>query len=99
MYLPDCNRYMISQSLRQWLSGKESACQCRRHSSIPGLGRFLGRGNGNPLSFLDTLRPWLLRRKQQCKTLFPPFALFLPPPCCQTLFMVTGPEAPTGAMS
>ena len=32
-------------------SGKESACQCRRHrelASIPGLGRFPGGGHGNP---------------------------------------------------
>ena len=25
--------------LSWWLSGKESTCQCRRHGSIPGLGR------------------------------------------------------------
>ncbi|CAN0527361.1 unnamed protein product [Rangifer tarandus platyrhynchus] len=34
--------------------GKESACQCRRckrHSSIPRLGRFPGGGNGNPLQY------------------------------------------------
>ena len=33
-------------------SGKESACQCRRHkrySLIPGLGRSPGEGNGNQL--------------------------------------------------
>ena len=33
-------------------SGKEPACQCRRlkrHSSIPGLGKSPGEGNGNPL--------------------------------------------------
>ena len=36
-------------------SGKEPACQCRldvRHtSSIPGLGRSPGEGNGNPLQY------------------------------------------------
>ena len=35
-------------------SGKESACQCRRHkrcSSIPGSGRSPGGGNGNPLQY------------------------------------------------
>ena len=32
----------------QWLSGKESACQCRRRSSVPGSGRFPGEGNDNP---------------------------------------------------
>ena len=35
-------------------SGKESACQCRKHrdvGSIPGLGRSPGRDNGNPLQY------------------------------------------------
>ena len=32
-----------------WLSGKESACQCRRLGSDPGLGRAPGEGSGNPL--------------------------------------------------
>ena len=32
-----------------WLSGKESAYQCRRCSSTPGSGRSPGEGNGNPL--------------------------------------------------
>ena len=32
-----------------WLSGKESACNAGNMSSIPGLGRSLGEGNGNPL--------------------------------------------------
>ena len=35
-------------------SGKEPTCQCRRHKrhgSIPGLGRSLGAGNGNPLQY------------------------------------------------
>ena len=34
--------------LSRQLSGKESACQCRRLGSIHGLGRFPGKGNGNP---------------------------------------------------
>ena len=36
------------------LSGKESACQCRRCKRlnlIPGLGRYPGEGNGNPLQY------------------------------------------------
>ena len=33
------------------MSAKESACQCRRHGSIPGSGRFPGGGNGNPLQY------------------------------------------------
>ena len=35
-------------------SGKEPACQCKRHrytSSIPRLGRSPGRGHGNPLQY------------------------------------------------
>ena len=30
-----------------WLSAKESACNAGDLSSIPGLGRSLGKGNGN----------------------------------------------------
>ena len=36
-----------AMGLPWWLSSKESACQCR--GLIPGSGRFLGEGNGNPL--------------------------------------------------
>ena len=38
----------------RWLSGKESACQCRRHRRCrfdPWSGRSLGGGNGNPLRY------------------------------------------------
>jgi len=31
--------------------GKETACSARDLSSIPGLGRSLGGGNGNPLQY------------------------------------------------
>ena len=39
--------------LPQWLSGKEFACNAdaRDAGSIPGLGRSLGEGNGNPLQY------------------------------------------------
>ena len=37
--LPILQEYILSFGLPWWLRGKESACQCRRHSSIPGLGR------------------------------------------------------------
>ena len=43
--------------LPKWLSGKKkkkkkkSTCQCNRHGSIPGSGRSLGGGNGNPLQY------------------------------------------------
>ena len=42
--LPDC----------RWRTGKESACQCKRHrdaGSISGSGRAPGVGNGNPLQY------------------------------------------------
>ena len=32
-----------------WLSGKESSCQGKWHSSIPGSERSPGEGNSNPL--------------------------------------------------
>ena len=34
-----------------WLSGEESACYAGDKSSIPGLGRSLGEGNGNPFQY------------------------------------------------
>ena len=34
-----------------WLSGKESACNTGDASSIPGLGRSPGEGNGYPLQY------------------------------------------------
>ena len=37
------------EGLPRWLSGKESACQCR--SSIPGVGRSPGEVNGSPLQY------------------------------------------------
>ena len=39
---------MTHLGLPGWLSGKESACQCRDTGSIPGS-RSPGEGNGNPL--------------------------------------------------
>ena len=47
--------------LPRWLSGKESACQCRRHRDvrlIPEMGRFPGVGNGNPLQYYCLEIPW-----------------------------------------
>ena len=40
----------VSSGLPRWLSGKESAFQCRC-GSIPGSGRSLGVRNGNPLQY------------------------------------------------
>ena len=40
---------VLAPGLTWWLSGKESACQSRRHGSIPRLGRSPGGGNGKPL--------------------------------------------------
>ena len=42
----------INGGVTRWHSDKETACQCRRHKrcgSIPGLGRSLEVGDGNPL--------------------------------------------------
>ena len=37
--------------LPSWLSGKESACQCRRHGFDPWVGKIPWRRNGNPLQY------------------------------------------------
>ena len=42
----------------RWLSGKESACTAGDMGSIPGPGRSLAEGNGNPLQFLAWEIPW-----------------------------------------
>ena len=42
--------HAIIIGLSRWLSGKESACQAGDTGSIPGSGRSLGKGNGNPLT-------------------------------------------------
>ena len=34
-----------------WLSGKEPICQAGDADLVPGLGRFPGEGNGNPLHY------------------------------------------------
>ena len=39
------------RGLPQWLSGKESTCQCRRQGSIPGSGRSPRGEHGNPLQY------------------------------------------------
>ena len=52
----------IQKGLPQWLSGKEFACNLvvtGDASSIPGLGRPLGGGHGNPLQEILSWRiPW-----------------------------------------
>ena len=44
---------MILQALGlpRWLSGKESACQCKRRGSDSWVGIPPGGGNGNPLQY------------------------------------------------
>ena len=34
-----------------WLSGEESACQCRRHGFDPWVKKIPGEGNGYPLQY------------------------------------------------
>ena len=37
--------------LHRWLSGRQFACNAGDAGSIPGWGRSLGEGNGNPLQY------------------------------------------------
>ena len=37
--------------MQEYESDKESACQAADMGSVPGLGRFAGKGNGNPLQY------------------------------------------------
>ena len=41
---------VIVQGFPRWLSGKDSACQCRKCGFHPWVGKFPGEGNGNPVS-------------------------------------------------
>ena len=43
------NTFTFGITVRLGLAGKESACSVGDLGSIPGLGRSLGEGNGNPL--------------------------------------------------
>ena len=43
--------------LPRWLSSKESTCQCKRCSLIPGSGRSPGGGHGNPLQYSGLENP------------------------------------------
>ena len=48
------NTYVTYGRLPWWLSGKESACSARDTGDTgltPGLGRFPGERNGNPLQY------------------------------------------------
>ena len=52
MYIVNVHIYV--KGLPWWLSGKESAFSAgdaRDVGSIPGLGRYLGEGNGSPLQY------------------------------------------------
>ena len=42
---------MFLYGLPWWFSGKESTCNAGDMGSIPGSGRSLGEGNGNPLQY------------------------------------------------
>ena len=48
----------IYLELPGWCSGQESAYQCRRHGSIPGLGRSPAGENGTHSSILAWKIPW-----------------------------------------
>ena len=67
---------ILGLGLPWWLSGKESACQCRRcgdTGSIPGLGRPPGGGSGNPLQYSRLENPmnrgaWLITVHEVAKS-------------------------------
>ena len=48
---------LSSGGLPSWLSGKESACQCRRCRFDPLVGKTPGGGNGNPLQYSCLEKP------------------------------------------
>ena len=44
--------FSLRDRLPKWLSGKESACQCKEYRRLrfdPWIGKITGEGNGNPL--------------------------------------------------
>ena len=43
--------YVHLYGFPKWVSGKESACQCRRHGFDPYIGRSHRVGSGNPLQY------------------------------------------------
>ena len=51
--LPVVNFYisLFFTVLPRWLNGKEFACKAGDPGSIPGLGKFPGERNGNPLQY------------------------------------------------
>ena len=55
-----------SSWMLKWLSGKQSACQCRRQGFDPGLGRSLGVGNGNRLQY-SCLENFMYRGARQAE--------------------------------
>ena len=54
IYIPSIHFKCIFEvwGLPRWYSGKDSACQCRRHGFNPWVGKIPGEGNGNPLQYL-----------------------------------------------
>ena len=57
----------INKGLPRWLSGKESACNAGDTSSIHGLGRLPGEGNGTHSSILS----WEIPRTKEPGGLHP----------------------------
>ena len=45
------NMFIKPKWLPWWLSGKETTCNVGDTSSVSGLGRVPGEGNGNPLQY------------------------------------------------
>ena len=57
---PTCKWYLgiLLDGLPWWLSGRESACQCRRHKFDPWVGKIPAEGNGYLLHILAWDIPW-----------------------------------------
>ena len=50
-FFPVTIRLCTIPGLPRWLSGKESACQCKRHEFHPWVGMIPWKRNGNPLQY------------------------------------------------
>ena len=56
-HYPNSPHFILPHGLPWWLSGKESACQCRRRGFNPWPGRSPGGGNGNLLQYFCLENP------------------------------------------
>ena len=57
--LPHLHTHTHTHTHTRWLSGKESACRCRRHRFNPWVRKIHGEGNDNHSSILSWSTPWM----------------------------------------